>query len=47
MRSTHGVKWNVLPSNGMNQPYRQNIEIYRMKITQAMNQDENLKNVFN
>ena len=32
MRAMHAVKWTALPSNGMNGPYKQNIEMYRKKL---------------
>ena len=46
MRNTHGVKWNVLPSSGMNAPFKQNIQMYRTKIQQAAQQDEMSKKRF-
>ena len=40
LRSTNGPKWTALPSNGMNQAFKQNIGMYRMKIQQAEVQDD-------
>ena len=31
-RAQHGAQWTILPSAGMNQPYRQNIAMYSQKI---------------
>jgi hypothetical protein len=35
LRAVNGPRYTALPSNSMNQPYRQNIAMYRTKIGQA------------
>ena len=47
LRTAIGAKWTALPSNTMNQPYRQNIAMYRTKIQQAQSQDEVSSKRFN
>lgn len=32
LRTNNGPKWTALPSNGMNQAFRQNINMYKMKL---------------
>lgn len=39
-RAAHGAQWTIMASPGLNQPYRQNIEVYKTKIAQAAQQDE-------
>ena len=34
-RNSLGPKWSPMPSNSMNGPYKQNIEMYWVKIKQA------------
>lgn len=43
----NGPKWTALPSNGMNGPYKQNIQMYRAKVDQAGNQDASSMSRFN
>jgi len=47
LRATQGARWTPLPSQGMNQPYRQNLAMYKTKIEQAKVQDENSQKRFN
>ena len=42
-RQQFGAQWTILPSNSMNQPYRDNLAMYQMKIGQARTQDEATK----
>lgn len=43
MRASHKERWNIMPSSGLNQPYKSNVANYEQKLNIAHQQDQNTK----